>query len=66
MKICAVCNKIQRNPQFCGTMGLNKVVLCEEHKSATEEEIKANMTAQLPGMSGIETWDYLWQGAGRT
>lgn len=66
MKLCAVCNELVRNPTFCADFGNNEVVLCEAHKSADYETIRQNMTAELPGKPGIESWDYLWQGAGQT
>lgn len=66
MKLCAVCNELVRNPTFCADFALNKVVLCETHKDADYDAIRKNMTAELPEKSGIESWDYLWQGAGQT
>ena len=66
MKICAICDKIQRFPEFKGQMGDNFVILCEEHKESTQEEIRERLLPKLGGKEGVESWDYLWQGRGRT
>lgn len=62
MKLCAICKKIQRNPQFKVKAGNNEIVLCEEHKNATGTEALASVIAE--DRNDITSWDFLWEGAG--
>jgi hypothetical protein len=65
MKLCAVCDQIQRNPQHCVEVSPNvSAVVCAEHKDSDVKTIVQKIMKS--GKTGIESWDYLWQGAGQT
>lgn len=41
-----------------------EVVVCDEHKNADPKKIVGKVIGS--GKTGIESWDYLWQGEGKT
>lgn len=66
MKICAVCDKIQRNPQHCIEIDVSQsFVVCEEHKTATLKECFQNVMPKLT-FGSVTNLDYIWQGPGHT
>jgi hypothetical protein len=65
MKLCAVCDQLQRLPEYSVEVSPGvEAVVCSEHKNSDVKTIVQKIMKS--GKTGIESWDYLWQGRGVT